>query len=88
MGRKAQNKIKVTLQIPEMSYQRLAIAAGKNLMGVTSFLQAHIDAQWGVVDLPLLTPTTPLTDTPPATSDLQSNADSRTEDEPRQKKKR
>lgn len=95
MGRKASNKIKVTIQVAEMDYQQLAIAAGKDAMTVTDYVdtmirtRAQMSREDALAKPPEPPPTFRLTtDAPAPTSDLQSNADSRTEDEPRRKQKR
>lgn len=59
MGRKASTKIKVVLEIEELSYQRIAIAAGKLNQTVTGYLKSiadNIGAPPPEVLLPLLAP--------------------------------
>lgn len=59
MGRKANNKIKVVLQIPELTYQRIAVDAAKDgNQTVTERIHTFIDARFGTPETPLLTPPT------------------------------
>lgn len=88
MGRKAQNRIKVTLQLEEGNYQSLAVNAHNKGLTVTEYLTEMLNPKEKPQTSPLTTPLPFPTDAPAPTSDLQSNAESRTEDEPRSKKKR
>lgn len=65
MGRKASNKIKVQLQVPELTYQRIAVKAMASNMTTADYLQSYIEGIFGVAMLPLLTPETPPAKTEP-----------------------
>lgn len=92
MPRKASRKIKVVLEVDELVYQRIAVAASKDLLTVTGYFNTLIQARFGEVLLPITSPLIPLESAPNEAvahaprSAIESNADSSTENEKRKRR--
>lgn len=97
MGRKANTKIKVHIELTEIDYQHLAVAAAKENLTVTEYVQqfSKIKAETAAMPLLPLTPhPAPLVEAPAAPpaqhspqTAIESNADSATEHEKPRKRR-